>query len=115
MPVVCPSTASADAVRRIVDAAEPGELPALAAELGRALPEVLIRFAAQTAAIAAPPLRERSGELLTVEQAAKRYGLAKTWLYRHAKGLPFTRKLGHRTLRFDAHALEKWLSTRPNA
>lgn len=109
---MCLSATKTEALRALVDSAEPGDLPSLAGELSRALAAVLIRSTAQVALIAAPSPRESSAELLTVGQAAERLGVARTWLYRHAKSLPFTRKLGHRTLRFDARAMERWASTR---
>lgn len=101
---------SADTLRALVDGAKPGELPALAGELARALGAVLAR----TATPAAPPApAEAADTLLTVEQAAGRLGVTRTWLYRHAGTLPFTRKLGHRTLRFSERELERWQRTRP--
>jgi excisionase family DNA binding protein len=102
-----------ETLRALVESAEPGELPTLAGELGRALVAVLVRSAVPTAPV--PPASQRKGAdtLLTVDEAAERLGVARSWLYRHAKALPFTRKLGHRTLRFDARALELWASTRP--
>lgn len=115
MPEVCPSVTTADSLRALVDAAEPGELPALAGDLARALAAVLARTVAPATPVApsAPP--EGADTLLSVQQAAERLGVARSWLYRHAKALPFTRKLGHRTLRFDARGLERWARTRPAA
>lgn len=93
----------------------PDDLPALAAALSRALAETLRR-------VTAPPV-DRDGEkrleipdgLLTIGEAAKRLGVGESWIYRHSKELPFTRKLGHRTLRFDARGLERWLKSREAA
>lgn len=105
-----------DALSALVNGAKPAELPALAGELARALSMALARSAEPTAAPAQTPVPERNADtLLTVEQAAERLGVATSWLYRHAKKLPFTRKLGHRTLRFDARALERWAGSRPSA
>ena len=103
---------SADALRALVDGAKPEELPELAGELARALAGVLARTAAP-AEPSAPA--EASDSLLTVEQAAARLGMKPSWLYRHARALPFTRKLGHRTLRFDGGGLDRWARTRPAA
>jgi hypothetical protein len=50
-----------------------------------------------------------------VHQAAERLGVKPSWLYRHARALPFTRKLGHRTLRFDIHGLDRWARARSNS
>ena len=98
-------------MRALVDGAERTELPALAAELGRAMADVLARCATPAVTPPAP-----STELLDVGTAAQRLNVAPSWLYRHAARLPFTRKMGHRTLRFDARALERWAAsqhTRP--
>lgn len=89
-----------------------GDLPALAAELGRALGIVMARAAAVTPRTISAQQRDESSALLTVEQAAKRLSVPRSWLYRKAKSLPFSRKLGHRTLRFDAAGLERWAANR---
>jgi predicted DNA-binding transcriptional regulator AlpA len=45
----------------------------------------------------APPAQDR---LITAEQAAERLAVSKDWLYRAAKDLPFTVRLGADLLRF---------------
>jgi len=52
---------------------------------------------------------EPEADLLTPEQAARKLGLSIRQLYRRSGRLPFVRKLGARTLRFDAEGLERWL------
>lgn len=104
-----------DAFTGMVSSARTADLPELAADLGRALGAVMARVTLSTIP-ATPVTSQQGGEtavLLTVEQAAERLGVARTWLYRHAASLPFTRKLGHRTLRFDAAGLQKWVAQRP--
>jgi excisionase family DNA binding protein len=96
----------------LVASATPAELPTLAAELARALGAALAR-----ATLLAPISRTSASDakpsaLLTVEEAAERLGVAPSWLYRHAKSLPFTRKLGHRTLRFEAVGIDRWVASR---
>lgn len=49
-------------------------------------------------------------QLLTQPEAALRLGVTTAWLARHASGLPFTRRLGHRTLRFSSRGIDRWLS-----
>ncbi len=102
----------AETIRSLVESAQPADAEALAAELGRGL--VVLSRKASTAA--APRMRADrdlpAGSLLTVNEAAERLGVSVSWLYRNAKDLPFTRKLGHRTLRFDARALERWAAAR---
>lgn len=110
---MCPSVTKVETLRALVESAEPAELSTLAGELGRALAAVLMRSAVPTAPAPPSPQSKDADTLLTVDEAAQRLGVARSWLYRHAKALPFTRKLGHRTLRFDARALDRWASTRP--
>jgi predicted DNA-binding transcriptional regulator AlpA len=50
--------------------------------------------------------------LLDAVEAAKMLSMSEDWLYRHAKKLPFTRKLGPKTLRFSYLGIQKYLSTR---
>ena len=58
-------------------------------------------------------MEKASGDrLLDVHEASERMGLTTKQLYRRSDSLPFTRKLGPRTLRFSEKGLEKWLSLR---
>lgn len=50
-------------------------------------------------------------ENLSAAQAARRLGLSKDYLYRHAGQLPFTVKVGRRVL-FSARGLERWNQNR---
>jgi predicted DNA-binding transcriptional regulator AlpA len=50
--------------------------------------------------------------LLDAEEAAKLLSMSTDWLYRHAKKLPFTRKLGPKMLRFSHQGIVKWMATR---
>ena len=50
--------------------------------------------------------------LLDAEDAAKLLAVSEDWLYRHAKKLPFTRKLGPKMLRFSCQGIQKYLATR---
>lgn len=115
MPEMCPPLSRLDALRELVAGAAQGDLPDLAGELARLLGAVLARTAAPVAPGAPRPAAEGSDVLLGVDEAAVRLGVAPSWLYRHAKALPFARKLGHRTLRFSARGVERWLRTRPAA
>jgi predicted DNA-binding transcriptional regulator AlpA len=45
-------------------------------------------------------------------EAAKMLSMSTDWLYRHAKKLPFTRKLGPKMLRFSHQGILKWIATR---
>jgi len=50
--------------------------------------------------------------LLMAEEAAQTLAVSPDWLYRNAKRLPFTRKLGPRMLRFSQQGIQKWLTSR---
>ena len=59
------------------------------------------------------PSTTRAGELLRVDEAAKRLNVSTTWLYRRAGRLPFVVRLdGH--VRVAAAGLERYLRA-PNA
>jgi predicted DNA-binding transcriptional regulator AlpA len=45
--------------------------------------------------------------LLEAEQAAKLLSVSEDWLYRHAKKLPFARKLGPKMLRFSSIGIQR--------
>lgn len=50
--------------------------------------------------------------LLDAEEAARVLCVSPDWLYRQAKKLPFTRKLGPKMLRFSSQGIQKYLATR---
>jgi predicted DNA-binding transcriptional regulator AlpA len=50
--------------------------------------------------------------LLDAPEAAKLLTVSEDWLYRHAKKLPFARKLGPKMLRFSHQGILKYLATR---
>jgi predicted DNA-binding transcriptional regulator AlpA len=50
--------------------------------------------------------------LLDAEEAAKVLGVSPEWLYRNAKRLPFSNKLGHKMLRFSCIGIQKYLAVR---
>jgi predicted DNA-binding transcriptional regulator AlpA len=83
------------------------------AELCGALEALKVRV--WTAALApngAAPSPHGSSRLLDVEEAAARLSVSADWVYRHAKQLPFTRRVGRRALRFDPDGLVRWLAHR---
>src|SRR5262245_65987667 len=64
---------------------------------------------------AATTTRHEADRMLTAEEAAEMLSMSTDWLYRNAKKLPFTRKLGHKMLRFSQQGIVKWLESRkPN-
>ena len=50
--------------------------------------------------------------LLDTAEAAKVLSVSEEWLYRNAKKLPFTRKLGHKMLRFSHLGIQKYLAAK---
>lgn len=50
--------------------------------------------------------------LLTIKEASERLGVTKDWLYRRANRLPFTRRLGARSLRFSAEGIQTYMRRR---
>ena len=62
-----------------------------------------------------PPV-ETAEKLLTPAEAAALLGgnVEKqiSWLYRHSKHLPFTRKLSRKCVRFSESGLKRWMATR---
>ena len=59
-----------------------------------------------------PAVESREDHLLTVDQAAGVLAVERTWLYRHADTLPFSRKLSTGTLRFSSNGLQEWVRSR---
>jgi predicted DNA-binding transcriptional regulator AlpA len=53
-------------------------------------------------------------ELLDIAEAARRLGMSRSWLYRNARRLPFTVRMGH-VLRFDPRGLDKHVAARAGA
>jgi predicted DNA-binding transcriptional regulator AlpA len=50
--------------------------------------------------------------LLDAEEAAGILAVSNDWLYRHAKKLPFSKKLGPKMLRFSYQGIQKYLANR---
>lgn len=60
----------------------------------------------------APPQAWGPEDLLTVAEAASSLRVSPRWLYRHAKTLPFSRKLSRKALRFSRTGIARWLATK---
>lgn len=78
------------------------ELPRLLGDLEEIRCTAMSRL---TAPVLSPP---QSDELLDVNEAARRLGTSKDYLYRHHARLPFTRRMG-RNLRFSALGIENYI------
>src|SRR5438445_1059795 len=92
-------------LRTLVEDTPASDLPQLIGDLEAAR-------AAAWARLTAPPEKpsDASGQEprnLDVAEAAKRLGMSRDWLYRHAAELPFAVRIGRRVV-FDSVALERW-------
>lgn len=57
------------------------------------------------------PVQSQADELLHVEEAARRLGISKDFLYRHHSDFSFTRRVGSRLL-FSAFGIERYIRQR---
>lgn len=87
---------------------EPNNPPALLAEALASILKPIVKEAVQEALNG----HRDEDRLLDAEQAAKMLSVSPDWLYRNAKRLPFTRKLGSKMLRFSSQGIQKYLATR---
>jgi predicted DNA-binding transcriptional regulator AlpA len=93
-------------LRSLVECTPAHELPQLIGELEAAK-------AVAWARITAPAVDQQSdgpvqeARNLDVAEAARRLGVSRDWLYRHASELPFAVRIGRRLV-FDSLALERW-------
>jgi excisionase family DNA binding protein len=96
-------------------AAQPERILELTSEAARAL---LVQLATLQAPLLAQALsggrQDAEGDrLLTVGEASSRLGLGEDWLYRHARRLPFTTRVG-RQVRFSARKLDAYIASHTN-
>ena len=93
-------------LRSLVEGTPTPELPQLIGDLEAARAAAWARL---TAPAADKPRDEPGQEArnLDVAEAAKRLGISRDWLYRHASELPFALRIGRRVV-FDSLALERW-------
>jgi predicted DNA-binding transcriptional regulator AlpA len=71
-----------------------------------------LRELVKEAVQAARTTQQEVDRLLDAAEAAKMLSVSEDWIYRHAKKLPFTRKVGHKMLRFSYQGIVKWMDTR---
>ena len=91
----------------LVESTPATELPRLIGDLEAARAAAWARLTAP-----APPEPAVDGARdeprnLDVAEAARRLGMSRDWLYRHATELPFALRIGRRVV-FDSVALERW-------
>ncbi len=56
--------------------------------------------------------KKESDRLLTAGEAVRILAVSPDWLYRNARKLPFSRKLGPKMLRFSRLEIEKWITAK---
>ncbi len=100
-----------DTLERALEAIPPEELPLLIGELARLQAEASVRLTSGAANGGCDRTPEALDKLLDVEEAARRLSLSCDHLYRHAKELPFTVRIGRR-LRFSAKGIEHYIRQR---
>ena len=92
-------------LRSLVEETPAPELPQLIGDLEAARAVAWARLTAP--ATEKPSDADGEARNLDITEAAKRLGMSKDWLYRHASELPFALRIGRRVV-FDSVALEKW-------
>jgi hypothetical protein len=93
--------------------ADPAKLEALTPEQERAvIASLAVGSDRVSEALPAPVIATASGELLTAGEAAAMLRVSPRWLYRHARDLPFARKLSRKVLRFSRAGIARWLAGR---
>jgi excisionase family DNA binding protein len=80
-------------------------------ELPRLLGDLAEISATASARLASSVVQARPDEMLDVEEAARRMGVSKDYLYRHQRKFPFARRIGRKLL-FSSVGLEKFLARR---
>jgi len=86
-----------------VDALRPDQLPVVVAHLAALELRIAARLADELST---------SEDLVTAAEAARLLGMSLDWVYRNAKDLPFTRRVGPRTLKFSNAGIRRYLATR---
>ncbi len=90
-----------------------GKAPTLLGELERLKAMLWTRIMALSLNDHGRPANESEpDQLLTPEEAASILGVTPRWLYRHAKRLPFTRRISRKALRFSEAGLRRWLAAK---
>jgi predicted DNA-binding transcriptional regulator AlpA len=93
-------------LRSLVEGTPAPELPQLIGDLEAARAAAWARLTAPAADKPSEALSQAARNL-DVAEAAKRLGMSRDWLYRHASELPFAVRIGRRVV-FDSVALERW-------
>jgi predicted DNA-binding transcriptional regulator AlpA len=90
----------------LVECTPEAELPRLIGDLEAARAAAWARLTAPAPEPASDAPRQEPRNL-DVAEAARRLGMSRDWLYRHAAELRFALRIGRRVV-FDSVALERW-------
>jgi len=93
-------------LRSLVDDTPAPELPQLIGDLEAARAAAWARLTTPAAGNPSD-VPGQEARNLDVAEAARRLGMSRDWLYRHASELPFAVRIGRRVV-FDSLALERW-------
>lgn len=91
-----------------IDSLSPQDVPALLTTLGGMALLAAARLTSDQHKTR--PAKPEPDQLLTVDQVAERLKVSKHCVYRKAKRLPFTRRVG-RALRFSSAGLTQWMKS----
>jgi hypothetical protein len=83
-------------------------IPTLLAQLAALQTVLAARLIATPGSAEAEVHKGEHEELLRPEEAADLLSVSVKWMYRHANGLPFTRRLSRKALRFSKAGLLRW-------
>jgi len=88
---------------------DPAKPPTLFSEAIREELQEIVKQAVSEAMKSTKNVEER---LLDAEEAARVLSATKEWLYQNRRRLPFTRKLGHKLLRFSYAGMLRWIESK---
>lgn len=87
------------------------EIPVLVGDLERIKALLFARLVSPDGRSDGQPPAE-ADRWLAAEEAAAILNVTPRWLYRHAKRLPFAKRLSRKALRFSEAGLRKWLAAK---
>ncbi len=90
----------------------PESVPGLLLQLASLQAVLLARLAVPSNGSGHAPVPPQDDRLLTAEEAAPILGMTPRWLYRHARHLPFARRLSRKALRFSESGLRRYMAAR---
>jgi predicted DNA-binding transcriptional regulator AlpA len=102
-------TRDLDQLLAALDELPADQLPEVIGALETAKSRMWMRLAAQPAGAHSTT---DADETVDVDQAARLLGMSRSWVYRHARRLPFAHRVGHRALRFSTGGIRRYLASR---